>query len=115
MSSITSSRVNAPDEWPLIVRPHTADFHSAFAALRDPISRDYYSRRVQQGKRHNQALIGVIVLLVQILAVRAEQFRLINDLRVIRSRETRSPAQPCCERFGLMQPPFSARKVRLPL
>ncbi|MGF6506083.1 IS110 family transposase [Paraburkholderia sp. 32] len=34
-------------------------FLSAFAALRDPISRDYYSRKVQQGKRHNQALIAL--------------------------------------------------------
>ncbi|REG48563.1 transposase IS116/IS110/IS902 family protein [Paraburkholderia sp. BL6669N2] len=30
-------------------------FLSAFAALRDPVSRDYYARKVQQGKRHNQA------------------------------------------------------------
>lgn len=34
-------------------------FLSAFAALRDPISRDYYARTVQQGKRHNQALIAL--------------------------------------------------------
>ncbi|SEI23304.1 Transposase IS116/IS110/IS902 family protein, partial [Paraburkholderia hospita] len=34
-------------------------FLSAFAALRDPISRDYYTRKVQQGKRHNQALIAL--------------------------------------------------------
>ncbi|SEI28626.1 Transposase IS116/IS110/IS902 family protein, partial [Paraburkholderia hospita] len=34
-------------------------FLSAFAALRDPISRDYYARKVQQGKRHNQALIAL--------------------------------------------------------
>ncbi|CAG9268329.1 hypothetical protein PUN4_550248 [Paraburkholderia unamae] len=32
---------------------------SAFAALRDPISRAYYARKVQQGKRHNQALIAL--------------------------------------------------------
>ena len=30
---------------------------SAFPALRDPISRGYYARKVQQRKRHNQALI----------------------------------------------------------
>ena len=34
-------------------------FLSAFAALRDPISRAYYARKVQQGKRHNQALIAL--------------------------------------------------------
>jgi hypothetical protein len=34
-------------------------FLSAFAALRDPISRAYYARKVQQGKRHNQALISL--------------------------------------------------------
>lgn len=34
-------------------------FLSAFAALRDPTSRDYYARKVQQGKRHNQALIAL--------------------------------------------------------
>ena len=32
-------------------------FLSAFAALRDPISKDYYARKVQLGKRDNQALI----------------------------------------------------------
>jgi len=31
----------------------------AFAILRDPISRDYYTRKIQQGKRHNQALIAL--------------------------------------------------------
>lgn len=34
-------------------------FLSAFAALRDPISRAYYRRKIQQGKRHNQALIAL--------------------------------------------------------
>ncbi|QBL78056.1 IS110 family transposase [Burkholderia pseudomallei] len=34
-------------------------FLSAFAALRDPISRAYYTRKVEQGKRHNQALIAL--------------------------------------------------------
>ncbi len=34
-------------------------FLSAFAALRDPVSRGYYARKVQQGKRHNQALIAL--------------------------------------------------------
>ncbi|KEO65532.1 transposase [Burkholderia pseudomallei MSHR5855] len=33
-------------------------FLSAFAALRDPISRAY-TRKVEQGKRHNQALIAL--------------------------------------------------------
>ncbi|KKI72327.1 transposase [Burkholderia pseudomallei] len=34
-------------------------FLSAFAALRDPVSRAYSSRKIQQGKRHNQALIAL--------------------------------------------------------
>lgn len=34
-------------------------FLSAFAALRDPVSRAYYTRKIQQGKRHNQALIAL--------------------------------------------------------
>ena len=34
-------------------------FLSAFAALLDPVSGDYYARKVQQGKRHNQALIAL--------------------------------------------------------
>ena len=34
-------------------------FLSAFAALRDPISRDYYDRKIAQGKRHNAALIAL--------------------------------------------------------
>lgn len=34
-------------------------FLSAFATLRDPVSRAYYARKVQQGKRHNQALIAL--------------------------------------------------------
>ena len=34
-------------------------FLSAFAALRDPISRAYYDRKIRQGKRHNQALIAL--------------------------------------------------------
>lgn len=34
-------------------------FPSAFAALRDPISRAYYARKISQGKRHKQALIGL--------------------------------------------------------
>lgn len=34
-------------------------FLSAFAALRDPISRAYYDRKIHQGKRHNQALIAL--------------------------------------------------------
>lgn len=34
-------------------------FLSAFAALRDPISRTYYDRKITQGKRHNQALIAL--------------------------------------------------------
>ena len=33
-------------------------FPAAFAALRDPVSRAYYERKVSQGKRHNQALIA---------------------------------------------------------
>ena len=34
-------------------------FLSAFAALRDPLSRTYYDRKIAQGKRHNQALIAL--------------------------------------------------------
>lgn len=34
-------------------------FLSAFAALRDPISKAYYARKINQGKRHNQALIAL--------------------------------------------------------
>jgi transposase len=34
-------------------------FLSAFAALRDLVSRSYYACKVQQGKRHNQALIAL--------------------------------------------------------
>jgi transposase len=36
-----------------------AMFLSAFAALRDPLSRAYYARKISQGKRHNQALIAL--------------------------------------------------------
>lgn len=31
----------------------------AFAALRDSVARAYYARKIQQGKRHNQALIAL--------------------------------------------------------
>lgn len=34
-------------------------FLSAFAALKDPVSRGYYARELQQGKRHNQARIAL--------------------------------------------------------
>ena len=34
-------------------------FLSAFAALRDPLSRAYYDRKITQGKRHNQALVAL--------------------------------------------------------
>lgn len=34
-------------------------FLSAFAALRDPVSRSYYDRKRAQGKRHNQVLIAL--------------------------------------------------------
>lgn len=36
-----------------------AFFLSAFAALKDPVSRAYYDRKRAQGKRHNQALIAL--------------------------------------------------------
>ena len=36
-----------------------AMFLSAFASLRDPISRTYYQRKRDQGKRHNQALLAL--------------------------------------------------------
>lgn len=36
-----------------------AMFLSAFAALRDPDSRQYYDRKIAQGKHHNQALIAL--------------------------------------------------------
>ena len=35
-----------------------AMFLSAFASLRDPVSRTYYQRKRDQGKRHNQALLA---------------------------------------------------------
>lgn len=34
-------------------------FLSAFAALKDPLSRAYYDRKRSEGKRHNQALIAL--------------------------------------------------------
>jgi hypothetical protein len=34
-------------------------FLSTFAALRDPVSRIYYARKIQQGEHHNQALIAL--------------------------------------------------------
>uniref|UniRef100_UPI00055CE3C5 IS110 family transposase n=1 Tax=Arthrobacter sp. H20 TaxID=1267981 RepID=UPI00055CE3C5 len=34
-------------------------FLSAFAALKDPVSRTYYDRKRAEGKRHNQALIAL--------------------------------------------------------
>jgi hypothetical protein len=34
-------------------------FLFAFAALREPVSLAYYSRKIQQGKRRNQALIAL--------------------------------------------------------
>ncbi|RPA07714.1 hypothetical protein EGT86_08605 [Burkholderia pseudomallei] len=34
-------------------------FLSAFAALRDPVSRACYSRKIRQGERHDQALIAL--------------------------------------------------------
>jgi transposase len=34
-------------------------FLSAFAALRDPASRSYYDRKINQGKRHHQAVIAL--------------------------------------------------------
>lgn len=36
-----------------------AFFLSAFAALKDPLSRGYYDRKRAEGKRHNQALIAL--------------------------------------------------------
>jgi transposase len=36
-----------------------AFFLSAFAALKDPVSRAYYDRKRAEGKRHNQALIAL--------------------------------------------------------
>jgi transposase len=36
-----------------------AFFLSAFAALKDPVSRAYYDRKRGEGKRHNQALIAL--------------------------------------------------------
>lgn len=42
-------------------------FLSAFAALRDPVSRAYYDRKIAQGKRHNQALIALARRRVDVL------------------------------------------------
>jgi len=35
-------------------------FLSVFAALRYPISRAYYARKISQSKRHKQALIAIV-------------------------------------------------------
>ena len=40
---------------------------SAFATLRDPISRAYYTRKINQGKRYNQTLIALARLHCNIL------------------------------------------------
>ena len=37
----------------------TALYLSAFVALRDPVSRAYYDKKISQGRRHNQALIAL--------------------------------------------------------
>jgi transposase len=42
-------------------------FLSAFAALRDPVSRAYYDRKIAQGKRHNQALVALARRRVDVL------------------------------------------------
>jgi hypothetical protein len=60
-------------------------------------------------------LVGVIVLLVQILAVTLEKCRFINDLQIARFREIRLFAEPCHRRLGVLLPPFFAPKGRLPL
>jgi transposase len=39
--------------------PKRALFLSAFASLKDRVSREYYDRKRAEGKRHNQALIAV--------------------------------------------------------
>jgi transposase len=36
-----------------------AFFLAAFAALKNPVSRAYYDRKITQGKRHNQALLAL--------------------------------------------------------
>ena len=48
-----------------ILKP--ALFLSAFAALRGPVSRAYYDRKVTQGRRHNQALIALTRRLCDVL------------------------------------------------
>jgi hypothetical protein len=61
-----------------------------------------------------RTLTGVIVLLVQILAVTLEKRRFINDLQIARFREIRLFAEPCHRRLGVLLPPFFAPKGRLP-
>ena len=55
-TSIKSERVNHSGN----KRLKRALFLSAFAAIRtDPVSRAYYDRKRNQGKRHNQAIIAL--------------------------------------------------------
>lgn len=56
-------------------------FLSAFAALRDPVSRDYYACKVQQGKRHNQALIARQTSLRRTVRHAARQHPLSTEIR----------------------------------
>lgn len=54
----TSSRGDHPSRRGNKV-PKRAPFLSAFAALKDPVSRAYYDRKIAQHKKRNQALIAL--------------------------------------------------------
>jgi hypothetical protein len=68
-------------------------FLSAFAALRDPISRDYYARKVQQGKRHNQALIALARRRCDVLFAMLRDGTLYGSVAVRHCGRIRPPLQ----------------------
>jgi hypothetical protein len=47
--------------------PQTGRILSAFDVLRDPISRTYYDRKIDQGKSQNQALIALTLTRCDVL------------------------------------------------
>lgn len=93
-------------------------FLSAFAALRDPVSRACYACKVQQGKRHNQALIALARRRCDVLfAMLRAPFT--NPSRPLTLDEGHSPpasgghTQPAdTTNIVLTSPPAYATKVR---
>ncbi|WP_434612746.1 IS110 family transposase [Arthrobacter sp. A5] len=59
-------------------------FLSAFAALKDPTSRDYYDRKRAQGKRHNQALIALARRRCDML------FAMLRDMSIYEEKNPKS-------------------------